>query len=63
MLIINFMPIVYLMVLKRSLWIRCKKFLNHRFGRAKFSSYDFGAEFCIYMKRNTPFVYKTVLLV
>ena len=46
------------------LWPRCKKSLNHRFGRTKFSSYDFGAEFSIYRKRNIyTFVYNTVWLI
>ena len=37
---------------EEDLWPRCKKSLNRRFGRTKFSSYDFGIEFSIYRKRN-----------
>ena len=49
---------------KVDLWPRCKKSLNHRFGRTNFSSYDFVTEFSIYRKRNLyPFVNKTVLLI
>ena len=49
---------------KEDLWPRCKKSLNHRFGRTKFSSYDFEAEFSIYRKRNIyTFVYKPVWLI
>ena len=40
---------------KGSLRIRCKKSLNHRFGKTKFSSYDFGAEFSMYSKTSIQF--------
>ena len=49
---------------KGHLCFRCKKSLNLRFGRTKFSCYDYGAEFIIYRRRNIyTFVYKTVWLI
>ena len=46
------------------LCLRCTKSLNLRFGRTKFSCYDYGAAFSIFMRRNIyTFVYKTVWLI
>ena len=46
------------------LCLRCKKSLNLRFGRTKFSCYDHGAEFSFDMRRNIyTFDYKTVWLI
>ena len=51
-------------ICKGHLCLRCKKSLNLRFGRTKFSFYDYGAEFGIYRRRNIyTFVYKTVWLI
>ena len=50
--------------IEEDLWLRCKKSLNVRFGRTKFSCYDYWAEFNIYRRRNIyTFVYKTVWLI
>ena len=38
--------------LQGHLCLRCKKSLNLRFGKTKFSCYDYGAEFNFYRRRN-----------
>ena len=49
---------------KGHLCLRCKKSLNLRFERTRFSYNDYGAEFSICRRRNIyTFVYKTVWLI
>ena len=41
-LFFHFRLISFTQYTDEDLWLRCKKSLDHRFGRTNFSSYDFG---------------------